>query len=257
MGLKIAAIQFSVGDGDKESRLERMRILLDQTKGADLVVLPELWSVGCGSYDRYAADSEGLDGPSIRMAQAKAKEMGTHILAGSIIEREGDHFYNTAVFIGPQGNIMAAYRKIHLFSYKSREAELLRRGAKPVAVSSELGVFGLSLCFDLRFPELYRLLLDQGAKVFLVPAGWSHPRLEHWQLLTRVRAVENQCFLIAVNSVGANGANIYCGHSVIIGPNGKIISQAGEEEAILKAEIDLSDVDQSRLKFPTVTSRVL
>ncbi|HVC08696.1 MAG TPA: carbon-nitrogen family hydrolase [Elusimicrobiota bacterium] len=255
--LKLALIQMRVGDEDKAERLARAEYLLGQTAGADLVLLPELWNVGYFAFERYALDAEPMDGPTVRAMRAKAAELKTCIMMGSFLEKNAEGLRNTSVFITPRGEIAACYRKVHLFGYGSQERRLLVPGRDVVSAATEKGVFGLSTCFDLRFPELYRRLLDAGAEMLLVSSAWPHPRLEHWRVLTRARAIENQCFLAAANCAGTNRGSRYCGHSVVLNPYGEVLAEAGEGETILKADIDLGDVSRARAEFPAVRSRVL
>ena len=254
--LKVAVIQMAIGDEPKEYRFQRIATLLDQTRGSNLILLPELWNVGYFAFDRYQKDSEPITGPTVQLIQAKARELGAHIMGGSFIEEENGRHYNTTVLTGPTGQIIATYRKIHLFGYGSEERQLLTPGDKIGTVSTRKGTFGMTTCFDLRFPELYRRLLDDGTEMFLVASAWPHPRLEHWKIMTRARAIENQSFLAAANCTGINRGKQYCGHSVILDPFGKVLAEGGEEEAILRAEIDLREVVQARDAFPAVKSRV-
>lgn len=253
----IAVVQLAIDDASKDARLARVADLLEQTKGATLVMLPELWGAGYFAFDRYATESENLTGPTIRLMQQHAITNGAFVLAGSIVERDGSQLHNTSVLISPEGSIIGSYRKVHLFGYGSDERRLLTPGTEPVVVRTDLGTFGLATCFDLRFPELFRRLLDGGVMMFLVVSAWPHPRLEHWQVLTQARALENQAFLVAANCAGTNRGRLFCGHSVVIDPNGRRLAEAGEEEQILRISVDLDDVDRARENFPSVSSRVL
>ena len=253
---KLALIQLAVGDEKKEVRLAHAAAMLDQARGADLIMLPEMWNGGYFAFDRYDADSESMAGETVRLMQKKAAELKAHIMMGSFVEKDAAGLHNTSVLIDPAGKISGSYRKIHLFGFGSDERRLLVPGTEIGTVPTSLGTFGMSTCFDLRFPELYRLLLDAVTKMFLVTSAWPHPRLEAWKILNRARAIENQSFLAAANCAGTNRGKQYCGHSVILDPFGVVIAEAGEEETILRAEIDLSAVDQARNTFPAVQSRV-
>jgi predicted amidohydrolase len=255
--ISIASIQVSVGDASKESNLGHVEELLSKAKGSDLIILPELWNIGYFSFSRYRSESESPGGPTLQMIQRKAIELGAHILTGGIVESSGEKMFNTSYFVDPQGRIAGKYSKMHLFGYGSQESKLLSPGRDVVVVHSDLGKFGLSTCYDLRFPELYRRLLDMGAEAFLVSSAWPSARLEHWQVFNRARAIENQSFLISSNCCGVCGGVELGGHSMIVDPNGKVVAEAGGKEHILKAVVDLSNVQKSRSTFPAVKDRVL
>ena len=257
MMIKIASIQMTVGDEEKSKRLERCEALLDRVKGSDLVILPEIWNTGYFSFDRYAQEAEPLDGETARRMSAKAKEHGFYLHAGSFVEKKDGRLHNTSVLLDPEGRRMAAYRKIHLYGYGSKESQILSRGNEVVVVSTPLGKIGLATCYDLRFPELFRAMLDQGAELFLVTSGWPYPRLEHWIMLNRVRAIENSAFLASCNCVGINRGARFCGHSMIVDPWGVILASGGDEEGILRAEMDLGKVSAVRGEFPAVSDRIL
>jgi predicted amidohydrolase len=152
--------------------------------------------------------------------------------------------------------VLAAYRKVHLFGYHSKETEILTPGESTTVVRTPLGTLGLATCFDLRFPELFRRLVEQGAEMLVVCSAWPHPRLEPWRLFNRVRAMENQCFLVSANSVGANCGRAFVGHSMIVDPWGTVVAEGGEEETIVRAEIDIGQVHTARKEFPALSSRV-
>ncbi|MDI6754986.1 MAG: carbon-nitrogen family hydrolase [Thermodesulfobacteriota bacterium] len=255
--MKIASIQMKVGDENKEQLLKRAERLLDEAQGADLVILPEIWNIGYFAFDRYAEEAEALGGETTQRMSAKAKEHGYYLHAGSMVERRDGQLYNTSLFIDPQGQLIATYRKIHLYGYGSKESQILSRGNEVTVVETPLGRIGLSTCYDLRFPELFRAMLDRGAELFLVTSGWPYPRLEHWMMLNRVRAIENSAFLASSNCVGSNRGALFCGHSMIVDPWGVILSSGGDEESILRAEIDMGKVAAVRKEYPAVSDRVL
>lgn len=254
---EIAVVQMGISDAPKATRLAHVTTLLEQTRGAKLVVLPELWGVGYFAFDRYVADSEPLEGPTVQCMRQHAMANDAYVLAGSFVERREANLHNTSVLVAPSGDIVATYRKMHLFGFGSDERTLLRPGDDVVAAQTDIGTCGLATCFDLRFPELFRRLLDGGAGMFLVVSAWPHPRLEHWRLFTQVRALENQAFLVAANCVGTNGGRQLCGHSTVIDPTGKRLCEGGETEEVLRVAIDLTEVAQARENFPSVSSRVL
>jgi predicted amidohydrolase len=255
--IKIASIQMAVGDEEKAKRLERCEALLDRAKGADLVILPEIWNIGYFAFDLYRPQAEPVDGQTARRMSAKAREHGYYLHGGSIVEKRDGRLYNTSLLLDPAGNRVAAYRKIHLYGYGSKESQILTRGNEVAVADTPLGRIGLATCYDLRFPELFRAMLDRGAELFLVTSGWPYPRLEHWIMLNRVRAIENSAYLVSSNCVGINRGVRFCGHSMIVDPWGVIVASGGDEEGILQAEIDLGKVSEVRGEFPAVSDRIL
>jgi len=255
---EVASIQLEISDHDtKGQRISHVEELMDEVSGVDLIVLPEIWNIGYFSFDLYHKASETLEGETVsRMAQ-KAESLGAYVLAGSIVERAGGKLFNTSVLLDRRGKIVATYRKIHLFGYGSKEQTLLSPGEKTAVVRTELGVFGLSTCYDLRFPELYRRMIDEGAEIFLVTAAWPYPRLEHWMALNQVRAFENQCFLISSNCVGHNRGKQFLGHSMVVDPWGIILASGGDFECIVKTEMDLDVLYRARAEFPPLRDRVI
>lgn len=246
-----ALVQLEIGSRSKEESLACVLELTAQAGGADLILLPELWNVGYLNFDRYDAESELLTGPTMAALARRARELRAYILAGSIVERAGSRLYNASPLFGPTGGLITAYRKIHLFGYRSREKELLTAGDEVVVAQTELGTFGLSICYDLRFPELYRAQVERGAEALLVVAAWPPARIEHWRLLARGRAVENQAFLLGCNAAGPR----YGGHSLIVSPQGEILREAGETEEVLEIELDLEEVARLRAEFPALADR--
>jgi predicted amidohydrolase len=231
--------------------------LLDGARGSDLVLLPELWPCGYFAFERYADASEPRDGPIVRALAGKAREIGAYLCAGSIVEREGDRLFNTSLLLDARGGIAASYRKMHLFGYRSEERRRLCRGDEVVVVPTPWGRAGLSICYDLRFPELYRRMVDQGAEFLLVTAAWPSARLEAWTLLCRARAMENQAFVFACNGAGINcGVNLG-GHSLIVDPLGTVLAEAVDGEALLTIDIDPDAVRAARDDFPALRDRVL
>lgn len=254
--MKIACIQLAIGDDPKAARLTRAEKLIDAAAGADLILLPELWNVGFFDFEEYQAESEPLDGETVSRMAARARAVGAHLLAGSIVERCGDRLYNTSVLLDPAGQVVASYRKIHLFGYGSRETELLSRGTGPVVAKTALGVLGLTTCYDLRFPELYRTLVDRGTEMFLVPAAWPYPRLEHWLVLAQARALENLAFLVGCNGAGITRGRQLLGHSLVVNPWGVPVARAGDGQSIVWADVDLAEVAATRAEFPALADRV-
>jgi len=255
--LRIACLQLGYPPGEpKTERVPRVvGLIAEAAVGADLVVLPELWSTGYFSFDRYAAEAELLQGQTITTLRQTASRHRIHLMAGTFVERHDQSLSNCAVLIGPDGNIMHTYRKVHLFGYESQESRLLTPGDDVTVVPTVMGTVGTTTCYDLRFPELYRLLVDQGARLIIVPAAWPAARLEHWQLLLRARALENQVVVVACNGAGPQEQTELAGHSMVVGPWGQIVAEAGGEEQILRAELDLAEVERVRMDFPVLDHR--
>lgn len=256
--LKIASLQLNISDDQtKEERIEYALTQMEKARGADLMLLPEIWNIGYFSFDHYESLSEPLDGPTVNAVREKAVELGCHVFAGSLVEKEKGKLYNTSVLLDDQGEIAATYRKMHLFGYGSREVELLSPGREVVTVKTALGNFGLSTCYDLRFPELYRRMMEKGAEVFLVTSGWPFPRLASWVALNQARAIENVCYLVSCNCCGVSRGQRFLGHSMVVDPWGVIIAGSAEEERIVKSEIDPVFVHKTRAIFPPIQDRVL
>ncbi|MCW3490338.1 carbon-nitrogen family hydrolase [Dethiobacter alkaliphilus] len=259
--MNLAIIQLEVSDvHSRENRFEKvakiMQQLYDSDSHPDIILLPEIWGSGFFRFQDYAAHSEAAEGETYSFLVPWAEKINCHILGGSIVEREGNHLYNTALFIDPHGKLISKYRKIHLFGYKSEESKLLTRGTTPTVIKTDLGTFGISTCYDLRFPELYRKMADLGAEAFLVTSAWPLARLEHWTLFNRARALENQCYLISCNCSGRIKENPFAGNSMIVDPWGTVLQSAGEEPAILRGSIDIKQVAEIRSTFPAFKDRV-
>ena len=254
--MKIASIQMSVVEGDKTATIEKAAQNIEACADADLIVLPEMWNIGFLSFDRYALEAEDKDGPTLEMLRSMAEKTGSWLHSGSFVQREGDRLFNASYLISPNGEIAGNYRKIHLFGYNSRESQILTPGDRVSVVDTPFGKIGLATCFDLRFPELFRTMVDRGAEIFLVCSAWPYPRFEAWQLLNRVRALENQCFLVSSNAAGINRGVQYVGHSMVVDPWGTMVAGAGDQEQIVRCEIDITGVTLARKTFPALGGRV-
>jgi predicted amidohydrolase len=232
------------------------------TDGAELVALPEKWNLLAGG-EELQAGAEPLDGPSLTAARAWARDLGIHLLAGSIPERgPGGKAFNASVLVGPDGEDLAVYRKIHMFDVDVegvayRESEHEEPGEE--IVSAPLGdvSIGLSVCYDLRFPELYRILAVRGARILAVPSAFTAATgRDHWEPLLRARAIENQTFVLAPNQVGEAPPHFDSyGHSAIVGPWGEILAMAPEGECFAAADLDLAAQDRVRESLPSLANR--
>ncbi len=255
--MRITSIQLGMKDRSKAETVAHALDLVDQAAESDLILLPEIWPCGFFSFDRYRSDSETLEGPTVTAFRQKARDHQAHILMGSLVENQSEQFYNTSIFINPRGEIAACYRKIHLFGYQSDETQILTPGQEVVVTDTAWGGCGFSTCYDLRFPELFRRMLDQGAKFFLISSAWPRVRLEAWKLFNRARAHENLAFLISCNAAGSNAGKQYAGNSMIVDPLGQIVAQGGEQEELVSADIDPGLVDRVRQDFSALDDRVL
>ena len=207
------------------------------------------------SFGQYVDKAENINGPTPTLMKKLAREKEIFLHTGSFVEKEKGNYYNTSLLLSPDGEILAKYRKIHLFGYNSKETQILSPGDKVVVVDTPFGKIGMATCFDLRFPELFRAMVDKGAQYFLVCSAWPYPRIEPWIMLNRVRALENQCFLISANSTGMNCGSQFAGHSMVIDPWGTILAGAGDEEMIIETDIDPAKVAQARETFPGLAGR--
>lgn len=258
--MKVALVQLASPDSEsveaRRSRVDRMIRSERSLRDVDLLVLPELWTVGYFSFDEYAAHAEGRDGPTVALAVGWARDLGLSVHLGSFVEaNDAGRLHNTSVVVGSAGTVVNLYRKVHLFGYGSRESQLLTPGAE-VRVCDLGGLTtGITTCYDLRFPELYRSLLDEGAEQVLVCAAWPRARLEHWRLFTTVRAVEQQQYLLACNAVGDQVGVALGGHSRIVDPTGQIVVEAGPDEGFTYAELDPELPRKARSDFPAVADR--
>lgn len=256
--MKIASIQLEIKENEaKIARINRVESMIDKLKGQDLIVLPETWATGYFAFDRYVDESEEINGEFVQRFSSKAKEVQSYLFAGSFIEKNNGKFYNTSVLFSPDGDLIGTYRKIHLFRYGSQEGKILTRGNEITVVDTDFGKVGLSTCYDLRFPELYRAQVDLGAELLLVTSAWPHARLEHWKIFNTARALENQCFLISSNCVGNTHGVHLGGHSQVVDPWGIVMASGGDEETIVKTEIDPSQIAHIRETFPNLKHRVL
>ena len=254
--MRVASIQMSAVEEDKTATIDKAVRKIRRCQGADLVILPEIWNVGFMSFDRYTPEAETRTGPTLSAVREAALEIRAYVHAGSFVEKDGDRCFNSSYLISPDGEVLANYRKIHLFGYNSKETEILAPGEAVTVVETPLGNIGMATCFDLRFPELFRAMVDAGAEIFLVCSAWPYPRLEHWLMLNRVRALENQCFLVSANSTGTNRGVQFVGHSMAVDPWGVVMAGGGDKEVILNTEIDLAHLRAAREEFPGLASRV-
>jgi deaminated glutathione amidase len=262
--LVAAAIQMS-STLDKEENKETAEALIRDaaSAGADLVALPELWSCH-GLEDVYHDNAEPVPGTSTRFLGDLARELGVYVLGGSILEGEtgAQRLFNTSTFFDPSGELTTVYRKIHLFDVKVSdnvylESANIAPGSEIVTAKAGVATLGLSVCYDVRFPELYRLLALRGAEILAVPAAFTlQTGKDHWEILLRARAVENQAFVVAPAQWGrkANGRWTY-GRSMIVDPWGTVLATCPDRDGYALATLDLDYLERLRTEFPALANR--
>jgi predicted amidohydrolase len=261
--VRVSLLQIDVSDTESTGdRRERAAALVRAQAGADLVVLPELWTVGAFAADRFASGAEPVpDGPTTEALSAAALDAGVWLHGGSVVERgpENGELFNTSLLFAPDGTLTDTYRKIHRFGFDTGEATIMSAGREPVLRELPFAgaVLGLATCYDLRFPELFRQLTTAGVTLQVVSAGWPEARRPHWSLLARARAVENQTYVLACAATGTHAGVQLSGHSVIVDPWGEVVAEAGPDETVLTAEIDPAYVAKVRADFPVLRDRVL
>lgn len=255
MQLTISLGQMDIAFGEPARNLQTVTRLAAEAarRGSDILLLPELWSTG---YDLARAEihATATEAGIFAAVRALAQEHRLTII-GSCLSRLGSgRFGNTLTVALPDGNSGGEYSKLHLFRLMD-EDQYLTAGDRPAVVELPWGKTGLAICYDLRFPELFRHYALAGANLICLPAEWPHPRLAHWRTLLQARAIENQLFVAACNRVGVVGQTRFCGHSCLIDPWGETIIEGGETEMLLTAEIDVARVADVRARIPIFADR--
>jgi omega-amidase len=252
--MKVAAIQLDAVVADPEANLAAAKALISRAAhmGCDLVVLPEMIDTGY-VMDDIARTADVWDGAFVPGLREVARGHGINIVVG-VSERVGDDIFNAIAAIDREGTIVGHYRKVHLFSPAGEDQTCTAGDALVVCEFDDIR-WGLAVCYDIRFPEMTRRLAFAGIKGLLVPSAFPFPRLDHWRVLLRARAMENQCFVVAANRVGTDGKLTFCGSSQVIDPYGTVVAAAGEiGEALATAEVELRDVDAVRSAIPAFSS---
>jgi len=261
-----AAVQFQVG-GDKQANFEIVERLTRQAaaRGARLVGLPELFYWG-GPREQEAVAAEAVPGPTTRRLSDLARALGVYLVGGSILEKvDGDsRVYNTCCTFDPEGTMVALYRKVHLFDVDIgdrvavRESDTRRAGDRAVVLPTDLGTIGLAVCYDLRFPELFRRLVDRDAVLVCMPSAFTLATgAVHWEPLLRARAIENQLYVVAPNQVGRGASGIAnYGNSMIVDPWGTVLARAADGDGVVLADIDLGYLERVRREIPCLEHRV-
>jgi omega-amidase len=256
--LRIALIQTTIILGepvDNEKHiLSLMKEAVAQNPKPDLLVLPELWNTGYALERIHDIADEGGE-HSKGWLSSFAKHNQVFIVGGSIAESNAGQVSNTMYVFDREGGEIAKYSKIHLFGLMDEEKYLVPGQEMVTFQMNDVCKAGVSICYDIRFPEMARSLALLGAKVLFVSAEWPHPRLHHWRTLLMARAIENQMYVVACNSVGDNGATSFFGHSMIIDPWGEIVAEGGEQEEIVTGDISINLVDEVRSRIPVFLDR--
>ncbi len=264
----IALAQLEIERGDLEGNVDRAVTAVSRAadRGVDLVCLPELFTVGYFAFDLYERCAEPLEGETFTRLADAAADHGVAVLAGSIVEDLAetrsetpapDGLANTAALFDADGERRLVYRKHHLFGYDSIENELLVPGERLETAAIGGFTVGVTTCYDLRFPELYRELTDRGADLVLVPSAWPYPRIEHWETLSRSRAIENQCYVATINGSATFGDATLLGRSTVYDPWGVALASSGDGPALVTAELDPTTVESIREEFPALRDRRL
>jgi deaminated glutathione amidase len=263
--LRAGAVQLnSTEDTDRNLATADRLVREAAARGAEVVVLPEKWNV-LGTAEQMDSAAEPLDGRCVSWAKATARELGIDLVAGSIVERVVGHTKsaNTSVHVGPDGELKAVYRKIHMFDVEVEgvayaESATEEPGDEVVLSELESGArLGMSICYDLRFGELYRILAARGASVIAVPSAFTLATTrDHWEILVRARAIENQCFLIAPNQIGAHPPGHRSGgRSLIVDPWGLVLASAPDTEAAIVTDLDFGVLEDVRRRIPALSHR--
>lgn len=261
----IAVLQMNSGE-DKATNVETALRLIDQgaETGARMVVLPEIWTY-LGDDAGNRANAETIPGPITDALAAKAKQHGIYLHGGTMLEkRDGEpKLFNTTVVFGPSGDLIAQYSKIHMFdvvldgvaSYK--ESNTVQRGEEIVTFDMDGTTVGLAICYDLRFPELFRILSLRGADVIVLPAAFTMTTgKDHWEVLIRARAIENQVYMVSCGQYGPDSSGKWCyGRSLIADPWGTVLATAPDRECVLRATVDLDYLHKVRRQVPSVANR--
>jgi predicted amidohydrolase len=268
--MRVAVVQLAYDDAEPMgARVQRVAELVRAQRGHDLVVLPELWGATGFGYSRWEGAAQPLGGSLATAMAAAARDARVTLHAGSMVERlaepgpDGRTLANTSLLYAADGTLSAVYRKIHRFGFGVGEPTLMEAGAEVVV--REIGcaegdpvTIGVSTCYDLRFPELYRRQVDAGAQVFVVPAAWPAARVGHWTLLGRARAVEDQCVMVQCNTAGTHAGYEMGGRSQVVGADGEVLAEASAtDEEVLSVEVDLAAAAAYRSAFPVLADRRL
>jgi predicted amidohydrolase len=264
----VSCVQFTARDDDKDGTVKTCLDLIDRAaaQGAQLVVLPEVWTgLGYSTPTRYREIAEPVPGPTTDLLAAKAREHRLHIVGSLYAEAGQDRYHNLTPVIAPDGDIVGSYVKTHLFDAPDRvdiqggirESDKVQAGADLPVFDTDLGPLGVTVCSDLRFPEVYRVLTLRGARIIVCASAFLSPRLDHWEFFIRARAAENQVYVVASGQVGTEPASgiSFVGRSMIADPWGTVIATASDVEGVVTAHLDLGLIDVMRNRYPLLDQR--
>ncbi len=247
MVVRVALFQLAAARKGEEARLAAARLAAQVPEGTQFLVFPELWTTGHEeAFVRAGAEDTG--GPTARLLELLACSRGAYVIGGSLPLVTPSGLANTCLVFSPAG-LCASYAKVHLFGPLG-EKRLFRPGERLCTFSTPYVKMGLMICYDVRFPEVSRALARSGARILFVPAAFPAARVEHWELLLRARAVENQVFVVGVNKAGADGGCLFPGRSLVVSPTGELLAAAGPGEEVVTCELDLARVEEVRSLLP-------
>lgn len=260
--VRLTQVQMVVTD-DKAENLQHASALIDRavSRGSEIVCLPEMFTTPY-SNDCFPRFAESQDGPTAQMLSREAAKHGIVLVGGSFPESDGGKLYNTALVFGPKGQLLAKHRKIHMFDisiqgkFSFKESDTLSPGRTISVFDTPFGRMGVAICFDIRFPELFRLMALNGANIILVPAAFNTVTgPAHWHMLARCRAVDNQVFIGVTSPARQEKGFKAYGHTLVTDPWGNILSEAGEEEALIESKLDMAFLNKIRQELPLLTAR--
>ena len=258
--VNILIVQMQSVLGEKEKNFAKIRKLLSEYKNvkSDLIILPELFATGwyCDIYEKVAEREENSQ--TLDFIRSIAKEHKSNVIGGSFVRKDDEgKIRNTCPVFDREGNLIAKYDKMHLYSYLGDTENLhSTAGEKPVIANTDIGKIGLTICYDIRFPEIYRCYAYGGADLLVNVAAWPKSRKVHWETLTRARAIENQSFMVAVSQTGEIQNGVYnLGHSAVYNPLGETVASAGEEETVIEAKINFDEMKNLRENVKTLSDR--
>lgn len=249
--MKIALLQTNIHFLEPEKNYKNVERLIEKAMKVenkpDVLLLPEDWATGFSDkmFHEIEKHVECFNGPSLTFLKEKAKEYKVWIVGGSISVKVNEDIYNTTYVINREGEIVGDYSKMHLYSDMDEDVAY-KHGEKTDLIETEFGKIGLMICYDIRFCELAKTYALKGAEAIFVVSDFPNPRVDHWKTLLRARAIENQLFVVACNRVGESPMGTYCGHSIIIDPWGKIVSEGTDQQEIIYGEIDLKEIEEPR-----------
>lgn len=253
--MRIACVQLGIAFGNPKENFRNVeeKIRKAAMLNAEIVVLPEMWNTG---YDltnlEVTADINGEE--TKNLLTRLASELHIHIVGGSVSTQKNNHFFNTMYVVNSTGELIAEYDKAHLFKLMGEHLYLEAGTSKNIFTLNDVEMGGV-ICYDLRFPEWFRVHSLAGAKVIFVPAQWPAARVDHWKILLQARAIENQCFIVAVNRVGEDPNNSFNGNSMVIAPWGEVLWVGADEETIGLVDVNMDDVEEVRKRIPVFKDR--